>query len=133
VEIDKRASLSISPSCDDFLGEIQPFEINALNGLLYMSCKLVMDQEGFCPKKCNKPSTSNYPTSAGASSCKAPICAACQFEKQYRKGPGTSIETNLHTICSIWRPSIYNPAIIALWSNIYLQFLDILNIQKEKN
>jgi len=33
VVIDTGASLSISPNCDDFLGELQPSEINSLNGL----------------------------------------------------------------------------------------------------
>ena len=32
------------------------------------------------------------PKLAGASSCTAPLCATCQFVKQHRKGPGTSIE-----------------------------------------
>ena len=32
------------------------------------------------------------PKLAGASSCKAPLCAACQFAMQHRKKPGTSIE-----------------------------------------
>jgi len=94
VEIDKRASLSISPNCDDFFGKIQLSEINSLNGLLYTSCKLVMDPEGFCPKKCNKPSRNHYPTLAGASSCKTPLCAACKFAKERDQ------EHHLKQVCS---------------------------------